>query len=945
MSKSQGQISAILPWNFITEFHEGVVVQKDGILQRSFAYHAPDADSLGGFQIEQLSVNVHEVAKRLGQGWAFFIEAQRFCTTEYPKDKIRFSSAFSSLAPYLIEREREKSFTTFGKHFESSYFITFAWRPPAENIKKITSIFISSARGTSKAFKENVDFFVNETDSVVALLSNNMFIVPLNNKQTIAYLHSSISFNRLDIHLPEYEICLDRILPDEVLENSLTMRLGSRYIPIVGVNDFPEENYPAIFERLNRIRMEYRWVTRWICLSKEEGKKVAQKKEKAHRGARKTFMQTFAESTSSDGSSGSSVENHGAGIKEADSILAGAEIETDQAALGFYTSCVMVWDKDFETAKRKAEMVRYTINGAGFTCMEETYNALEAFMGMLPGGVFANLRKMAIMSYNLSCCVPLSSVWSGTRENVHAGRVCGSDLPHVTCSTHEGTPFFFSLNPGDGDVGHAAIWGPTGAGKSTLLNLLEMQFFRYPDSQVIVFDKGRSCRLPCMACGGLFFEPAADNLAGISFQPLRDLETDRDMQDAIDFIESLFEVTGYTVEPQLRTEIKDNLELMKTSPKEHRTLTSFVHYANSYLNPKTGNPLFKEQLADYIYPGGKYMKIFDSSVTGLSLDTRFLAFEMEALMNLGPGAVVPALIYLFNVVEHKFDGRLTLLILDEAWLFLKNDTFSSKISEWLKVLRKKNVFVVFATQDVADVANSSLKTTITQQCLTKIYLADPSALTSNMFPVYSAFGLTDTEIEFIAHSQMKRDYFYTSPLGRRMFQLDLGRLTLALIGAPNHKLLDALIAEKGFGVPLCRDILEAARVGYEHLMRGDAPSEEQPKPVSPAAGQPPSVRFLPPLPVAEAEAHAFSSSSSKTIAASILDAAATLSDRRKKGEGRAAETLAEQLGVSPSTIYQAQKILKYGNQELVEQVRKGEIGIKKASKGLKQKEPEQACAG
>ena len=66
MSKSQGQFSAILPWNFITEFHEGVVVQKDGILQRSFAYHAPDADSLGGFQIEQLAVNVHEVAKRLG---------------------------------------------------------------------------------------------------------------------------------------------------------------------------------------------------------------------------------------------------------------------------------------------------------------------------------------------------------------------------------------------------------------------------------------------------------------------------------------------------------------------------------------------------------------------------------------------------------------------------------------------------------------------------------------------------------------------------------------------------------------------------------------------------------------------------------------------------------------------------------------------------------------
>jgi type IV secretion system protein VirB4 len=70
---------------------------------------------------------------------------------------------------------------------------------------------------------------------------------------------------------------------------------------------------------------------------------------------------------------------------------------------------------------------------------------------------------------------------------------------------------------------------------------------------------------------------------------------------------------------------------------------------------------------------------------------------MEELMNRGPGCVVPALLYLFTLVEKMFDGRLTLLVLDEAWLFLKNPLFAEKITEWLKVLRKKNVFVVFAT--------------------------------------------------------------------------------------------------------------------------------------------------------------------------------------------------------------------------------------------------------
>ena len=71
----------------------------------------------------------------------------------------------------------------------------------------------------------------------------------------------------------------------------------------------------------------------------------------------------------------------------------------------------------------------------------------------------------------------------------------------------------------------------------------------------------------------------------------------------------------------------------------------------------------------------------------------------------GPaGAVAPVLTYLFHRLEERFDGRPTLLILDEAWLFLDNPLFAARIREWLKVLRKKNVAVVFATQSLADIA-------------------------------------------------------------------------------------------------------------------------------------------------------------------------------------------------------------------------------------------------
>ncbi len=51
-------------------------------------------------------------------------------------------------------------------------------------------------------------------------------------------------------------------------------------------------------------------------------------------------------------------------------------------------------------------------------------------------------------------------------------------------------------------------------------------------------------------------------------------------------------------------------------------------------------------------------------------------FEMEELMH-GRTAVLPVLTYLFHRLEAAFDGRPTLLILDEAWVFLDDPLFAA----------------------------------------------------------------------------------------------------------------------------------------------------------------------------------------------------------------------------------------------------------------------------
>jgi hypothetical protein len=261
-------------------------------------------------------------------------------------------------------------------------------------------------------------------------------------------------------------------------------------------------------------------------------------------------------------------------------------------------------------------------------------------------------------------------------------------------------------------------------------------------------------------------------------------------------------------------------------------------------------------------------------------------------------------------------------------------------------LRKKNVYVIFATQEVADVAKSPLKSTVIQQCLTKIYLADPSAV--EMIDVYREFGLTDSEISLIASATMKRDYFYTSPAGRRLFQLDLGPLTLSLIGSPNHKLLDELACAYEPGSALCAEILSAKRIDCKRFLEDDPPLDPQPllrqKPALRSAAPEQIVRQPESLPEKTTEIAVVQSNFNM---ADFLDAVASLPERKSNnGSGRAVASIAQTFNVSISTVYKARKVLKHGRQEIIDSLRNGSIPIKTAYNTLikeRKLEPEQAA--
>jgi type IV secretory pathway VirB4 component len=136
------------------------------------------------------------------------------------------------------------------------------------------------------------------------------------------------------------------------------------------------------------------------------------------------------------------------------------------------------------------------------------------------------------------------------------------------------------------------------------------------------------------------------------------------------------------------------------------------------------------------------------------------------------------------------------VILDEAWVYLKHDLFRNKVKDWLKTMRRKNACVIMATQSISDVINSEIRDVVLESCPTKILLPNSEAGNANSHAFYTQLGLNEREISIIQTAIPKREYYFMSPLGRRLVALGLGGVALAFVGSSSvedRKAAEALI--------------------------------------------------------------------------------------------------------------------------------------------------------
>ena len=767
--------------NYAAMVDDGVLLNKDGSFTAGFFYRGKDNASAVDSQIGFVRDRINNVFAKLDGGWMLHIDSIRMPSSDYPSPA---RNHFTQSIPTLIEAERRKMFQAEGSHYESMFALFLTWMPPREESRKIVDLMFQKDDSKQKVNRqqENLDFFNEQIGMIADGLSAVVQIHQMRgyeyvdefdnchiHHELLQYLHYCITGNNIPVNLPDCPMYLDTTIGAVELNNDIPPVLDGDCIGVVSIDEFPAYSHPLLFQALDQLPCEYRWSTRFIVLPASkavaEVKKQQRFWEQKELGVHGLKKNKKVKNIDQDAASMSSQLNN---------LV--AMIKGGDVCCGRYTSTLQFRAPDPDTLQEYCKYAKKHIENLGFSARIETINTLEGFLGSLPGHSQQNVRKPLLHSKNVADLMPVAGVWAG-HEHCPCPFYPAQSPPLLYAKTHGSTPFRLNLHVGD--LAHTQIVGPTGAGKSTLLALMIMQFQRYPGARVFCFDKDMSMFATIKASGGKHFELGGNN--SLAFCPLDNIESQADRAWAEQWIESLLTHQNINVSAEHRSAIHEAMgRVLSVDTPGCRSLTDFrISLQNQTL----------QAALEFYTSAGKAGHLLDSEQDHLSMSD-MLCFEMNELLGMKDDKVsVPILEYLFWRIEKSLDGSPTMLVIEEAWLMLSHPLFSPKIRDWLKTLRKKNCFVILATQSLSDTVGSGIMDVLQESCPTKIFLPNPEATAEgagNMpgpIDFYRSYGLNGRQIQIIAGARQKREYYVTSSEGRRLVDLGLEELALSFVAA------------------------------------------------------------------------------------------------------------------------------------------------------------------
>jgi len=741
----------LLGWAFMID--EGIILMKDGSFLSGVELNPPDLEASSTAEVNSVTNTVHDMLMLLGEGYGMEVNVHRSYSTQYPMDEIHHFPTDSLSA---MEEERQKHFRESNSHYEMRRTLLLTYTPSRELWSKWERPLIN---GTQNEFdyKQILSEYKRTLTEAYGLLKSRYDVSPLCSSSLLTECHSTLTGKAEPVHYLSNGY-LSRCLASDDFETGFYPKNSGQHIFVITISSLGSETRAAACDFFNRMEGQWRWHMRFVGISRHVAERRIKRLQTSWFHQRRGLRKLIA--PNEDG-----FEDQDAMAMQQETATALAESGSGRIRFGYFTNALILRDSVMKRGITRSQIMMQALRDQGFTCAMETINATDALIGTLPGHGHANLRRPLLSSRNIAHLFPVSAPWKGAKT-------CPSpqfptNSPALACAqTSGGIPFRINLH--QRDVGHTLVIGATGSGKSVLVGWLALNFLRYANSRVHIFDIGHSHQIPCLAADGthyLFGETSTNAL-----QPLRHIDQKSDRLWALNWLEIICDLAGDLPDAEGRLALAETLALLGQSPPEHRTISAY-------------HLLLPERLKTIIAPyieDGPYGQLFDGD-TAAALSKRMQVYELGNVLDLGDSVMVPLLLSLFQDIERTLDGTPTLIVIEEAWAALLRSQFSERIKSWLLTLRKRNAAVVLVAHSPAQITTLPNAALITESCPTKIILPNSEACTEEGIAMYRALDLSLRAIDVIASATPKLEYFYKTPETGRLFQLNLGRIARTLL--------------------------------------------------------------------------------------------------------------------------------------------------------------------
>jgi len=550
---------------------------------------------------------------------------------------------------------------------------------------------------------------------------------------------------------------LDRQLCDSELEaHRGYLRMDDDYVRVLTLRELPYETRPLLLQGLLDIPANFHVVTEWHPVDNARARKEIASRRRHHHNSKTSFVSNLQDRQSVGPKDELVDDSKEAAIAELGAALTALGMEGKH--FGQFTLSVVIYDEDRRRVEHAVAEFQKLFTQHDGLLYEERYNLLNAFFATAPGNKQFNLRRQWALNSNYADLSFLFTVDGGSQWNPHLEQEYLLALE----STH-GTPYFLNLH--SGDVAHTLMLGATGSGKSFCTSMLLQSAQKY-EPLTFIFDLGGSYETLTRIFGGTYLNVGLKN-PGFTINPFSLNPTDENRNFLFLFLRVLIESGGrYELTVADEKALYAGIERAYKLPAGIRTLTNVA----SILGP-LGERLHKWTRA------GQFGHLFDNLEDTLTF-SRFQTFNFDGWSEY-PDVLEPLLFYVlqrasFEIEKPANTAVFKMFVIDEAWMFFKNQTIRDWIIRAEKTWRKKNAAMILATQSVVELAASDLLHIVNESCPTKIFLANPN-IDRKMYS--EIFQLNDTQLELLESLVPRRELLLIQPRGTKKLVLDVDALS------------------------------------------------------------------------------------------------------------------------------------------------------------------------